>query len=152
MDKVHNKKVYACNVCHRRYKNKRSYNHHIESAHKQELDSNLKENNDKSVESYSNVNHQNLQKKAEGNKSNRIRSDEERKRKMSVQIERIQIETLKCHMCEKIFISKKSLKYHVETIHARKKQSTFQCSICIKEFDTEKDLDDHIAEIHIDVA
>ena len=58
MDKVHNKKIYACNVCHRRYKNKRSYNLHIESAHKVELGSDLKQSNNKVVESYSNVNHQ----------------------------------------------------------------------------------------------
>ena len=152
MDKAHNKKIYACNICHRRYKNKRSYNLHIESAHKQELDSNLKENNDKSVKSYSNVNHQNLHKKAEGNKSNKIRSDEDRNKKMVVQVKRIHIESLKCHICEKIFISRKSLKYHVETIHDRKKQSTFQCSICNKAIDAEKDLDTHISEIHIDVA
>ena len=133
-------------------KKKRSYNLHIESAHKEEMDSNHKESNDKSLESYSNVNHQNLQKKAEGNKSNKIRSDEDRFKKMVVQVKRIHIESLKCHICEKLFISRKSLKHHVQTIHDRKKQSTFQCSICNKAFDAEKDLDTHISEIHIDVA
>ena len=59
MDKVHNKKIYACNVCHRRYKNKRNYNLHIESAHKEELGSDLKQSNNKFVES-SNVNRQNF--------------------------------------------------------------------------------------------
>jgi uncharacterized C2H2 Zn-finger protein len=104
------------------------------------------------MESYSNVNHENLKKKAEEIESNKIRSVEDRKRKMTVQIKRLQIETLKCHVCAKILASKKSLKTHVETIHDRKKLSTFQCSICNKAFDAEKDLDTHISEIHIDVA
>ena len=56
MDKVHNKKIYACNVCHRRYKTKRSYNLHIESAHKEELGSDLKQSNEKVVQSYTIVN------------------------------------------------------------------------------------------------
>ena len=52
----------------------------------------------------------------------------------------------KCEMCDKSFVFKNALKYHLTKVHGRTSKNV--CNICTKSFQTNHDLSKHISTCH----
>ena len=52
-----------------------------------------------------------------------------------------------CHLCDKSFVTKKSLDRHIEQIHLRNLEP-MKCQICDKKFDYKHNLERHMTEVH----